>query len=173
MSEIPAANERALQVLKSNRYFALSTIDQKGPWVAGLAFVPAASPPRLYWMSRNWARHSKAIEHDNRVAGVIFDSRATLLEVESIQFSGTGHKVTSAEELKIVLRGHPADNGDEPNEDAIKKILDDPDLSAYCVTIEEAFVLDQAAWMDYQIDARESTDIHEVFETFLKSFERK
>jgi hypothetical protein len=106
------------------------------------------------------------------VAGVIFDSRATLVEVESIQFSGKCRRVIDEEELKIPLKGHPADNGDEPDSIAIHTLMEDPDLWAYCVTIEEAFVLDQAAWMNYKIDAREKTDIGQVFIDFIKSFEK-
>ena len=173
MAEILSADERALQVLKTNRYFVLATVDEEGPWVAGLAFVPAASPPRLYFISRTWARHSKAIERNNRVAGVIYNSTASLLDVESIQFSGTCHRVTDKEELRIVLRGHPADKGDEPDNQALEKIFENPDLAAYCVTIKDAYVLDQTAWLNFEIDARESTDIYDVFITFLKSFEQE
>lgn len=169
MTRIPPADERALSVLRQNRYFVLSTYDEDGPWTAALAFTPAL-PSCLYFVSRTWARHSKAIGFDNRVSGVIFDSRLPIEEVESIQFSGQCEEISDFERTRATLIGHPAENGETPEDRIVEDLLKDTDLAAYCVTIEDAYVLDQEAWLNSQIDAREPTDIKKVFSVFLASF---
>lgn len=168
MTEILPAVERARNVLQKNRYFVLATNDERGPWAAALAFAPAL-PAKLFFISRTGARHSIAIENNSQVAGVIYDSTATIDDVECIQFSGRGRKVRDSHEARIALKGHPADKGEDPDDEAVRQLLNNPDEAAYCITIQDAYVLDQLTWQTQGIDAREPVQILDVFSNYFLS----
>lgn len=161
--KIAPALDRAIAVIRSNRYFVLATLDEEGPWAAALTYVPV-SPNRLYFVSREWSRHSRAIRGDARVAGCISDSRAAAEEVESIQFAGRCVELRGKEdETAVVLqRASIRDKAPMPTSDDIRQLAHSTDQCVYRVEIEHAFVLDQNAWFTNGVDAREPVEIDAV-----------
>ncbi len=159
--------DRAIAVVRANRYLVLATVDQRGPWAAAVSFVSAA-PNRLYFVSRDWSRHGKAIREDGRVAGVIYDSRAAMEDVESVQFEGVCIELRgNEEETRLVLeRGAIRDKGAIPTADDVKQLANSADQRLYRVEIRESFVLDQQAWFTRGVDAREPVDIAAVLGAF-------
>lgn len=156
---IPSAHNRALKVLLESKYFVLSTNDKLGPWAAALGFRPLA-PCNLYFISQQKSRHSQAIDQNEDVAGVFYNSQASAADAESIQFSGKAYRVVDIAELENV---YP-----EMDSSEISLLLNNNSIkSAYCVNIIEAFVLDQNLYREKGIDGREFVDIKAVFEEYI------
>lgn len=153
------AQDRACEVLRRNKYLVLATNDEHGPWAAALAFTVV--PPRtLCFVSQTASRHGGAISAGSRVAGVMFDSTAPAEQVESIQFSGVAQETRDPERIRMVL----GLGGSEPESAEVERIANDPDVAMYEVTVEDAHVLDQTAWFEHGIDAREPVDFAAVVE---------
>lgn len=63
------------QVINSNRYLTLSTVDTNGkPWAAPLWYVKDDTG-NFYWWSPAASQHSKNIEHSSEVYITIFNSQ--------------------------------------------------------------------------------------------------
>lgn len=161
---IAPASERGRQVLNQNKFFALATVDENGPWTACLAYT-VGPPACLYFFSERASRHGSAILAGNtRVAGVIYDSRATPDEVESIQFSGRGEVAHDEASIRHVLEaGAKCDGNSPPTGEEVKAQLKKSSTLLFRITIEDAYVLDQALFASKGIDAREPVGVAEVF----------
>lgn len=159
MSSIKPALERAKAVLSGNTYFALATQDENGPWVATLAYTIAA-PHGLYFFSQKTSRHGRAILNGHeKVAGVIYDSRCTAEEAESLQFSGLGKCVHDREHIAAVLKA----NGSKVSDVQIDEALQSESTLLFCVTLNDAYVLDQKLFAAEGIDAREAVAVVDLF----------
>lgn len=66
----------ARAVTKDAYVMSLGTVDEKGVWVADLIYIPDENF-NLYWISMPNARHSQAIERNNKVACTITASYTT------------------------------------------------------------------------------------------------
>lgn len=160
---IPTAIDRAKTVLKENRYFVLATNDGDGPWAAVLAHTLIA-PRYLYFFSQASSRHGRALTNRSRVAGVIYDSRCSPAEAESLQFSGFGEIAHDRASIAEVLRLAAVRDGDSPpTEQAIDAAFLKTTTPLYRILIENAYVLDQTLFAQEGIDAREDVDIEEAF----------
>ncbi len=147
------ATFRAARILAENDYLALSTVDEKGPWAAVVAY--STSPPCfLYFMSRKDSRHGRAIERDPRVAGVVYTSTAAPDDADSVQFSGTCEEVLEEGPARRFLEQTTHLTDKSPDEELAEFRADD-DLRLYRVTVGDAYVLDQEKWIEQGIDARE------------------
>ncbi|HET7120119.1 MAG TPA: pyridoxamine 5'-phosphate oxidase family protein [Solirubrobacterales bacterium] len=154
-----SAHDRACEVLRRNKYLVLATDDEHGPWAAALAFTLV--PPRAFcFVSQTASRHGSAIAGHRRIAGVIFDSTASAEEVESIQFAGSARVVKDVDRIAMVL----GLGGGKPDKAEVERIAHDPSVAMYELTVEEAHVLDQAAWIERGVDAREPVDFDAVAE---------
>ncbi len=58
------------EVLEKGYLMSLATIDDGGIWVSDVIYVHD-SDFNIYWMSKPYGRHSKALAKNNRVAGTI------------------------------------------------------------------------------------------------------
>lgn len=155
--------DRAIRVIQNNKYMVLATADSDGPWAAALAFV-IVGRSELAFISQRSSRHGSAIGKSSAVGGVIFDSQAEAADVESVQFSGTCVDVGDDEDaIRRVLAAGGACDGSAVSYEEVKKIQSDPEKGVYVTTLQELYVLDQAAWQKQQIDARETVDKEAVF----------
>ncbi len=69
-------NEIARKIIKDNIYMTIATADKSGePWISPVVFG-YDEDYNLYWMSDKNSKHSKLISQNNKVAIVIFDSKA-------------------------------------------------------------------------------------------------
>ncbi len=148
---ILTAIERARSVLRANKYFALATIDENGPWVAVLAYT-IGKDNRLYFFSEKTSRHGQAILNGGAIAGVIYNSQCTADDAESLQFSGTGYLSHDKASLKEVMQ----------NQAEIEIALQNSSTLLFAVKIEQAFVLDQKLYKEQGIDAREIVPASEL-----------
>jgi nitroimidazol reductase NimA-like FMN-containing flavoprotein (pyridoxamine 5'-phosphate oxidase superfamily) len=172
-AQIPPAIDRAVRVLRQNRYFVLATSDRNGPWAAALAYV-AAAPGRLYFVSRKSSRHASALRANPRVAGVIYDSTAATEDVESIQFSGHCLELENQQEetLLVLQRSARRDGGPIPTAEDVRSLCESEEQRVYRIAIEDAYVLDQTAWIERGEDAREPVDVDAVFASIESDFAR-
>ncbi len=80
------------EVLKKGYLMSLATVDDSGVWVCDVIYI-FDEDLNIYWMSKDFRRHSKAVEKNTNVAGTITVS--TIQEDNlGIQFSGTAQKIT-------------------------------------------------------------------------------
>lgn len=150
----PSALNRAQTVLSGNQYFVLATHDAQGPWVAALAYTPIA-PNYLYFFSEKTSRHGQAILNGNPIAGVIYDSRCSAEEAESLQFSGKGELAHNYANISEVL-------GNQATEEQIQRALQNTSTLLFRVSIDEAFVLDQKLYTEQGIDGREPVSAKDI-----------
>ena len=100
-------------VLDRIRYVALGTIDEDGrPRTSPVYFVPYAYRD-LYWVSDPASHHSRNLERDNRVSGVVFDSSLPPSpDARAVYVTGTAREVPTAELTQHLARAlDPARGG--------------------------------------------------------------
>ncbi len=86
--------KRISEVFKKGYLMSLGTVDDKGVWVADVIYIHD-SDFNIYWMSKTFVRHSKAIdEENNKVAGTITvnDKKDEL----ALQLEGRAEKIEGA-----------------------------------------------------------------------------
>lgn len=160
---IAPALTRAQAVIANNKYFALATVDDRGPWVAALGYT-FVQPNALCFFSEASSRHGAALREGGHVAGVVFDSRCEPADVESVQFSGRGEVVRDRDSIAEVLRLSAQRAGDPPpSDDVIDEHVSRTTTLLYRIVIEDAYVLDQNLYEAEGIDAREPVRIEDVF----------
>lgn len=162
MSVAPAV-DRAKEVVRTNRYFVLATVDKTGPWTAVLAHT--LGPPNcLYFFSEMDSRHGKALQKGAAVAGVMYDSRCSPAEAESLQFSGRGELAHNRASIEFVLREGARRDGQSPPTTAdVEAAIKKPTTRLFKITIQEAFVLDQELFASKGLDGRVKVDVKHVF----------
>lgn len=152
---VTSAQERGRQVLQSNKYVALATVDANGPWAATLAYT-IGSDHGLYFFSHTSARHVKAVLGSNhKVAGVIYDSHCTPETAESLQFSGT---VELTHDRRSILQLLSAEQAHE-----VEKILQNDETLLFRIVMKDAYVLDQELYAAKGIDGRQAVDVRYLF----------
>jgi nitroimidazol reductase NimA-like FMN-containing flavoprotein (pyridoxamine 5'-phosphate oxidase superfamily) len=96
-------NEMARQVLDSNRYLVLGTVEDDGsPRLSPVYFTPARYRD-LYWVSSPDARHSQNVRARPEVQIVVFDSSTLPGQSEAIYLSATAREVPRDELTEAVL----------------------------------------------------------------------
>lgn len=158
------ANVRARKVYAASKYFVLATQDADGPWAAALAFTYLA-PRDLSFFSQRNSRHGAALAEGAPVAGVFYDSNCTFENVESIQFSGRGALAHDRDTIRAVLEASRAAEAPAVTDEDVEAEHAKTDGAYYRVTIEKAWVLDQRAFQNNGIDARETVDVAAIFAT--------
>lgn len=80
-------------VLETGYLFSLSTVDDEGHWVADVIYT-YDDELNIYWMSKPWRRHSKAIdENGSSVAGAIALTQGPDDPDMGLQLSGKASQV--------------------------------------------------------------------------------
>ncbi|MCK2243992.1 MULTISPECIES: pyridoxamine 5'-phosphate oxidase family protein [unclassified Crossiella] len=160
--EFTEATDRAISILRENRYVTLATVDAAGPWAAALAFAPAA-PGYLYFASQNDSRHGLAIAGDARVAGVIYNSTITSDEADGVQFSGTATAIEDDDQQILLFLKRTGDLLIDPLEEEFAFFKQAEGLTLYRITVEAAYVLDQKRYLEEAVDAREEVNVSRLF----------
>ncbi len=83
-----------LEVLEKGYLMSLATVDSGGVWVSDVIYI-FDEDLNIYWMSKDFRRHSQAIELNSNVAGTITVS-ANGEDNLGIQFSGMAAKIEEA-----------------------------------------------------------------------------
>jgi len=125
----------AARVLASIRYVALATTGPDGsPHVSPVFFTRDGTD--VYWVSSPDAHHSRNVEREPRVEGVVFDSTVRVGDAEAVYVTGQA-RVVRDDELAVRCVAAYADRRDgvafEPAE-----LSGDADLRLY--------VLEVASW---------------------------
>ncbi|MDP2665822.1 MAG: pyridoxamine 5'-phosphate oxidase family protein [bacterium] len=81
----------AKAIIKDAYLMSLATVDENGVWVADLIYVSDTNF-NLYWISMPNARHSLAVEQNNKVACTITASYMTNKE-RALQIQGIAKKI--------------------------------------------------------------------------------
>ncbi|MCA5891757.1 pyridoxamine 5'-phosphate oxidase family protein [Isoptericola sp. NEAU-Y5] len=86
----------AARVLATVRYVALATIDPDGaPRVSPVFFTRDGH--HVYWVSSPAAHHSRNVEREPRVEGVVFDSTVRVGSAEAVYLTGRARRVPDDE----------------------------------------------------------------------------
>ncbi|HEX8946635.1 MAG TPA: pyridoxamine 5'-phosphate oxidase family protein [Candidatus Paceibacterota bacterium] len=87
--------KRVREVLEKAHLMSLGTQDESGVWVADVIFI-FDDDFKLYWMSHEETRHSKAIHANGKAAGSITASTKSKEPNLGIQFEGEAKKIDGA-----------------------------------------------------------------------------
>ncbi|WP_276329041.1 pyridoxamine 5'-phosphate oxidase family protein [Crossiella equi] len=155
------ATDRAISILRNNRYVVLATTDAQGPWAAALAHAPAA-PNHLYFASQNDSRHARALTADPRVAGVVYNSTVVSDDADGIQLSGHCEAVHDDDQLLLFLK-RSSDILADPLEEEFAFFRQAEGLTLYKITVDQVWVLDQKRYLEEAVDAREEVDVSRLF----------
>ena len=93
--------EKAIQIIKENRYLTLATNAQGDGWVAPLAYV-VDEKFNFYWYSAAAAKHSVQLRENPRVAIAVFNSTISSDSADGLQISGLASEV-QAKDLDYVV----------------------------------------------------------------------
>ncbi|GAA1722207.1 hypothetical protein GCM10009809_17370 [Isoptericola hypogeus] len=86
----------AERVLTTVRYVVLATIDPDGaPRVSPVFFTRDGAD--VYWVSSPDAHHSRNVEHEPRVEGVVFDSTVRVGGAEAVYLTGRARRIPDDE----------------------------------------------------------------------------
>ncbi len=89
--------------LKTQRLMSVATFTDT-PWIANVYYIHDKDL-NIYFKSKSWREHSKAIEINPNVAVAIADSSQPIyLPQKGIQLYGTAEKVNSLDQLKWMFK---------------------------------------------------------------------
>lgn len=165
---IPDPEERAAEVLKAVPYMTFSTIDENGPWSAGIAHV-VAPPNEFLFFSYLDSRHVSALAADSRVSGTLFDTRAKTEDVESIQFAGHAFVDHNRESIERLYYWSSKRDGKQLDAAAVDRHLSIQDPVLVKLVVHEFWVLNQQQYVDSGKDGREIADVSEAFARYSDS----
>lgn len=80
-------NQKAIEIVKSNKYLSLATTDSSRPWIAPVYYC-VDDEFNFYFISQPDSVHIKHLEFTNEVAFAIFDSHQEEGQGNGIQGSG-------------------------------------------------------------------------------------
>ncbi len=94
----PDLDQQARDVLDSVRYVVLGTIDEDGRTRTSPVYFKPHGYEDLYWVSNPASHHSRNLERDNRLSGVVFDSTvAPGPDTRAVYVTGTAREVPADE----------------------------------------------------------------------------
>lgn len=106
--------DRAVKILKENRFLTLATCSNDEAWAAPINYV-IGSTGQLYYYSARKARHSQDIEKNPRIMCAVYNSTAVANDIDGMQF--VGHcTVVSGLELEHVAEYYFRVNFPDPKE---------------------------------------------------------
>ncbi len=126
-------------ILSKGYLMSLATIDEDGPWVSDVIFVPGEF--NLYWISEIGTRHSKAIAKNPKVAATVTLSNLGEPNV-GIQIEGTTEKVDG--EIYKMTVAHCLKRKRTPPKEG-KPFLD-PEESWYKLTPSKIELIYESKW---------------------------
>jgi nitroimidazol reductase NimA-like FMN-containing flavoprotein (pyridoxamine 5'-phosphate oxidase superfamily) len=89
--------EMARDVIATNRYFAVATIQPDGSPRVSPVFYNHHGHRAFYWVSSPGAQHSHNLAADPRVNAVVFDSSVPPPETRAVYLTGSAYEVAPAD----------------------------------------------------------------------------
>lgn len=149
-------NEIARKIIKDNIYMTIATADKSGePWISPVVFG-YDEDYNLYWMSDKNSKHSKLISQNNKVAIVIFDSKAPEGTGDGVYTVGRAAELLERE-LSKATKIHADRFGKEPT--PIGKFLGESPMRYYKFTPDIFWklqdpVLVKGQYVDYRVEVK-------------------
>ncbi len=106
---------RIKEVLEQGYLMSLGTIDDGGVWVSDVIYV-SDEDFNIYWMSDPEVRHSKAIMHNEKVAGTITLSNKCKEDNLGVQIEGKALKI-EGERFDLAKKHYFKRGKESPKED--------------------------------------------------------
>lgn len=151
------ALERAVKLIRGQRYMVLSTSSGSRPWAATINYVVKSGGQLLYYSSPV-ARHSQDIGRAGEVAAAIF-SASSDDDVDGLQLTGRCQMLADSSDIEEAHRQYYLRNFPDP---AVRSAwLIDPSMFGdngthrfYTVSITECWVIDIDQWPVDKVDRR-------------------
>ena len=97
MSENQDLAQLAKDIISTNQYMTIASVDSKGvPWASALCYA-YDSNYNFYWVSLPSSKHQSNISNNSEVSFAIFDSHQDWGEGDGIQGNATVEKVALSE----------------------------------------------------------------------------
>lgn len=151
-------NEVARKIVSDNIYMTIATADKNGePWISPVVFGYDKNY-NFYWFSDKDSKHSRLIKQNNRVAVIIFNSKASEGTGDGVYVVGGASEV-SEKELGHAISTHADRFGStQPKEE----FMGDSPLRFYKIVSEKFWKLNDPVkvkghFVDYrlEVDPRE------------------
>ena len=94
--------EQAKKIIANNLYMVIATTGGDRPWVSPV-YMAYDEQYNFYWVSELDTRHSRLIEKNNKVAVVIFDSKAAEGTGIGVYFEGEVSTLVDIEQIKKAI----------------------------------------------------------------------
>jgi nitroimidazol reductase NimA-like FMN-containing flavoprotein (pyridoxamine 5'-phosphate oxidase superfamily) len=92
----------AHDVIATNRYFVLGTVQPDGAPRVSPVFVNHHERRSFYWVSSPDAQHSRNLAADPRVNAVVFDSSVPPPETRAVYLTGSAYEVSAADLEEVI-----------------------------------------------------------------------
>ncbi|NQV89180.1 MAG: hypothetical protein HQ488_02570 [Parcubacteria group bacterium] len=104
--------ELVSEIMDESYLVSLAIADQEGVWVADVIFV-RDEELNIYWLSKDWRRHSKAIENGTSVACTITSTKGPEDPDKGLQMIGQASRVDEID-YELVKKYFSKRNKPEP-----------------------------------------------------------
>jgi uncharacterized protein YhbP (UPF0306 family) len=102
MSEYTTYKDKALHIIKHNKYMVLATADRdKKPWTA-VVFYAYDADYNFYFLSAIDSLHAKNILKNHAVAFAIYDSTQKIGQSEGVQAGGRAYEVGRDDAKRVI-----------------------------------------------------------------------
>lgn len=153
--------EKARRIIADNIYMTIATASPNGePWISPVFFA-YDDAYNLYWVSERASRHSGLIRDNDRVAIVIFDSRAPEGESDGVYFEAHAQELEDKKELEhaIAVLGERV-TVDEFRVEGAHEVTGDGVWRIYKAVPEKTYTLSKGEYRDGQyVDTRVEVDL--------------
>ncbi len=139
------ANAVAYDIISSNQYMTLATVDDNGVWTAPLWY--AYGTGKIFFISNTESRHAKAVLERSSVSVSIFDSRLPPEKVNGLQIVGRCRQLRACNELLSAIAVIFMKRGAELFSQRIRRVKDpfsylNNTFGIFEISIYKAYVLD-------------------------------
>lgn len=128
------------EILDKGYLMSLGTSDEGGPWVSDVIFVNDGLS--LFWISSMGARHSKAIDKNQKVSATITVSNSPGEKNLGLQIEGLAEKI-KRDNFELVKKHWTKRKKAVPKKD--EEVLD-PDESWYKLTPTKFGIINEKLW---------------------------
>ena len=158
---------RSLLLLQNTRFLTLATQgDDQLPWASTVEHCVKLNPLRFIWFSSRQAKHSKNIQHNEKVSGSLFNHSLPeihKLGLDGMQFTGKARELSALECEEALDEFYPQSPFDEVSATATRIPLDELTGNGhsrfYEITVENLWMFDMKSWEEKQESRRVTVPI--------------
>lgn len=100
-----SGNKKARKIIRDNIYITIATASKDGnPWVSPVYSSYDKKTYVFYWISPKNTLHSKLIKDNNRIAIVVFDSKAPEGTGEGIYIQAKAYEISDENEIAYAVK---------------------------------------------------------------------